>query len=65
MPYTVGDPVDGELLEISQGRIAGAEVVDGQLHPSLLSSRSRRMVAGTSPIIMLSVISRISRCGAM
>ncbi len=30
------DAVDGEPLQVSQGRVAGAEVVDGQLQPKRL-----------------------------
>jgi hypothetical protein len=52
--------VDGELLEVGERGVAGAEVVDRDAHAELLDRHSRRAVCSALRISVVSVISIVS-----
>ena len=52
--------VDGEFPQISQGGIAGAEVVDGDPHAQCFQRNKRRALTSGSRVIVVSVISIVS-----
>ena len=57
------EDVDRELLRVAERRVAGAEVVDRELHAEVAgASASRRMLRSASVLMtIVSVISRVMR----
>ena len=56
--------VDREALEIGERGVAGAEVVNRNLHPEVLQDKRRWAVSSTSRMSVVSVISRVSAAGS-
>jgi hypothetical protein len=54
-----------ELRQVGQAGIAGAEIIDGDIESQRLQLRTTRVVRSTSFMAAVSVISNMSRCGAI